>query len=319
MEMREMPTVSVIVPVYKVEAYIRQCAVSLFEQTWQGVQFIFVDDGSPDRSMDILKTVISEYPDRESSTIIIKQENKGLPAARMAGLAKASGEYIIHVDSDDWVEPDYISSLVQKAVEEDADVVYCDFFKEYDKKPAKIDKEKDFLPSDGKGAVKAMHNSIIRAYMWNKLVKRDLYDLNNMIVPKYGYHEDIVFQTQILYGANKCCHLDRPLYHYRRRRRGALTGSSLIRTRRQSAANMFDLYDALPKDSGPVTSCGIDILLRGGWYSCIILDFKLLSQHPEAVKALSEMDYVKHCRVPVAKQVYTKLCCKVMRLFAKWI
>ena len=76
MDMMEKPTVSVIVPVYKVEAYIRKCAVSLFEQTWKSIQYVFVDDGSPDRSIDILKSVISEYPDRESSTIIIKQESK---------------------------------------------------------------------------------------------------------------------------------------------------------------------------------------------------------------------------------------------------
>ncbi|MBR5660561.1 MAG: glycosyltransferase [Bacteroidales bacterium] len=317
--MEKLPTVSVIVPVYKVEAYIRQCAASLFEQTWENIQYIFVDDGSPDRSIDILMATLSEHPERESGTIIIKQENRGLPAARMAGLAKADGDYIIHVDPDDWVEPDYISSLVEKAIEEDADVVYCDYFKEYDGKPAKIEREQDFHPDDGKVAVKAMHNSIIRAYMWNKLVKKELYDLEKMIVPEYGYHEDIVFQTQILYGARKCRHLGRPLYHYRRRRKGALTGSSLIRTRKHSAANMLALYDALPKDRGPVTDCGIDILLRGGWYSCIILDFKLLLKYPEAVKVLSEMDYIKDCRVPVGKQAYTKMCCEVLRLFARWI
>lgn len=313
MGMEIAPTVSVIVPIYNVEAYIRQCAVSLFQQTWPEIEFIFVDDGSPDRSIDILMATIQEYPDKESGTIIIRQENKGLPAARMAGLARATGQYIIHVDSDDWVEPDYVGSLVTKAVEEDADVVYCDYFKEYAGKPSVIDPEGDFVPLDGKGAVKAIHNSVIRAYMWDKLVKRDLYDLDNMIVPRYGFHEDIVFQTQILFNAKKCCHLRRPLYHYRQRRKGALTGASLIRTRKHSAANMLALYDALPKDQGPATLCGMDLLMRGGWYSCIVLDFKLLSKYPEAVKILSEMDYVKCCRVPVSKQVYTKFCCKILR------
>ena len=313
--MGKKPTVSVVVPVYKVEAYIRQCAVSLFEQTWKDIQFVFVDDGSPDRSMDILKETLSEYPQREPDTIIITQENRGLPEARMAGLAKATGDYIIHVDSDDWVEHDYVSSLVERAVEDDADVVYCDFFKEYGSKASIIDREGDFTPPNGRVAVKAMHNGKIRAYMWNKLIKRDLYDLESMIVPRFGYHEDMVFQTQILYGAEKCSHIPRPLYHYRRRRKGALTGSSLIHTRKQSAANMLELYDALPKDSGPVTACGIDILLRGGWYSCIILDFKALLRHPDAVRALAGMRYDRNNRVPIAKQVYTKACCGILRMF----
>lgn len=313
--MKNEPTVSVIVPVFKVEAFIRQCATSLFSQSWKAIQFVFVDDGSPDRSIEILLDTLNEFPERKRSTLLLRQENKGLPAARMAGLAKAEGDYIIHVDSDDWVEPDYISSLVGKALEDDADVVYCDYYKEYDGKPARIDCEKDFSPSDGKVAVKAMHNSIIRAYMWNKLIKRDLYNLENMFVPVYGYHEDIVFQTQILYNAKKCSHIHRPLYHYRRRRVGALTRTSLVRTRKQSSANMLELYDALPKDRGPVTACGIDILLRGGWYSCIILDFKSLLKHPDAVKVLSKMKYERNNRVPIAKQVYTKLCCKILNLF----
>ena len=317
MEIKGLPTVSVIVPVYNVEAYIRQCAVSLFNQSWPAIEFIFVDDGSADRSVDILISTLEEYPGRETATKIIRRDHKGLPETRMAGLAEATGEWIIHVDSDDWVEPDYISSLVTKAVEEDADVVYCDYINEGGRKPLKIEVEGEFFPPDGRGAVKAMHNSIIRAYMWNKLIKRDLYDLENMIVPEYGFHEDIVFQTQILYDAKKCRHVNRPLYHYRRDRKGALTKASLIRTRKHSASNMLALYDALPKDRGPVTACGLDILLRGGWYSCIISHFGLLAKHPEAVKVLSEMEYDRSSRMPVGKQAYTKFCCRLLRWFLK--
>lgn len=310
------PKISVIVPIYNVEAYIRQCATSLFSQTWQNLQFIFVDDGSSDHSVDILEDVLRSYPERSVQTTIIRQPNRGLPVARMAGLSQAVGEYIIHVDSDDWVEPDYARVLIEKAIEENADVVYCDFFKEYENKPSKIEREKDFYPDNGATATKAMHNSIIRAYMWNKLIKKDLYDLENMIVPIYGYHEDIVFQTQILYNAKKCYHLKEPLYHYRRRRKGALTAAPLITSRRHSAANMLHLYDSLPSRSGPITTCGIDILLRAGWYSCIIMDFKLLAKYPKAVDILSKMSYIHSCRVPVWKQRYTKFCCSVL---IKWI
>lgn len=311
----EDPKVSVIVPVYAVEEYIGQCAVSLFSQTWDNCEFIFVDDGSPDHSVQIVEKLLdSDYPRLRPKVKILHEPNFGLPQARMTGLREASGDFIIHVDSDDWVEPDYIRHLVEKALAEDADVVYCDFYKEYPHK-SKPASEGDFSPADGPVAVKSMHNSIIRAYMWNKLVHRSLYDLPSMFVPVHGYHEDIVFQTQILYHARKVAHLKECLYHYRRRRRGALTASSLICTRRHSAENMFALYDALPKDRGPVTACGIDILLRGGWYSACTLDFRLLREHPEALEVLSELDYIRGCRVPVSKQRYTKFICRIVRKF----
>ena len=276
-----------------------------------------MDDGSPDKSMDILQEVLDAYPDVKGKSLIVRQKNAGLPQARMAGLRVATGDFIIHVDSDDWVEPDYVSQLVGKAVGEDADLVYCDFFKEYDGKPSKVDTERDFSPSDGPGAVKAVNNGVIRAYMWNKLVRRDLYDLDNMIVPIRGYHEDIVFQTQIMYPAAKCVHLRKPLYHYRRRRSGSLTRASLINSRHYSAENMLHLYENLPKDRGPVTACGIYILLRAGWYCCVTLWFKKLAAHPDVVDILADMDYVHGCRVPIAKQVYTKFCCKLIRLLSR--
>lgn len=308
------PTVSVVVPVYAVEAYIGQCVRSLFSQTWGDCEFIFVDDGSPDRSVDVIRQILAdEFPQVESKVKILHQPNSGLPKARMAGLAAATGDFIIHVDSDDWVEPDYVRKLVEKALEEDADAVYCDFYKEYSNGKHKVYHEGDFTPATGFVAVTRMHNSIIRGYMWNKLERRSLYDLPSMFVPVYGYHEDLVFQTQTLSKAGKVVHLKEPLYHYRRRRRGALTSSSLIKTRKQSSENMFLLYDALPKDSLPIRACGKDILLRGGWYSACILNFKLLRAHPEAVRKLLEMDYVKGCRVPVGKQRYTKFICRLVR------
>ena len=239
--------VSVIVPVYKVEDYIRRCAESLFSQTWEDIQFIFVDDGSPDRSMEILNEVLESHPERKDQVIIIQESNKGLPGARMAGLSKATGDYIIHVDSDDWVEPDFISTLASAALETGADVVYCDFIKEYRLKPSKICREKDLDPSEGKTAVRAILDGSLKAYMWNKLERRTLYHLDSMVVPVKGYHEDIVFQCQILYEAGDCVHVQKPLYHYRRRRKGAITSEWHLRRKSEDSLNMQELFDARPE------------------------------------------------------------------------
>lgn len=101
-----MPKVSVIIPVYGVEKYIERCARSLFEQTLEDMEFIFVDDSTRDNSIDILLEVINEYPQRKNQIKILTHEvNKGLPAARQTGIKAAKGDYIAHCDSDDWVTP----------------------------------------------------------------------------------------------------------------------------------------------------------------------------------------------------------------------
>ena len=116
--------ISIIVPIYKVENYIERCVRSLLEQTYIGIEYIFVDDCSPDSSISILKKVIKEYPTRiDQIKIISHEKNMGLPAARNTGLKMAIGDYIFHCDSDDYVEKDMIEKMYQTAKEKDADIV----------------------------------------------------------------------------------------------------------------------------------------------------------------------------------------------------
>ena len=111
-----MMKVSVIIPIYNVELFIERCVVSLMEQTLEEVELIFVDDASPDGSVNILREVVGRYPSRKDCVkIITHSENKGLPAARNTGLAEATGEYIFYCDSDDFVELDLLESLYNKA------------------------------------------------------------------------------------------------------------------------------------------------------------------------------------------------------------
>jgi len=118
-----MPKVSVIIPVYGVEKYIERCIRSLFEQTLDDIEYIFVDDCTPDNSISILRKVLSEYPNREKQVKILHHEkNKGLAQARQTGLKIASGEYIAHCDSDDWVDKDLYKIAHNKAKSESLDV-----------------------------------------------------------------------------------------------------------------------------------------------------------------------------------------------------
>lgn len=121
-----MPKVSVVIPVYNVEPYIERCARSLFEQTLDDIEYIFVNDCTPDRSMEILECVLSQYPHRQSQvTIINNAENLKQAGARTVGMKAATGDYMIHCDPDDWVERDMYETMYQKAVETDADIVTC--------------------------------------------------------------------------------------------------------------------------------------------------------------------------------------------------
>ena len=120
-----MIKVSVIVPVYKVEAFIGRCIRSLIEQTLQETEFIIVDDCTPDDSISVVQKIIRDYPERKRQFKIIRHDvNKGLPAARNSGLAIATGEYIFHCDSDDFVEREMLEQLYQTAKKGDADIVW---------------------------------------------------------------------------------------------------------------------------------------------------------------------------------------------------
>ena len=117
--------VSVCIPVYGVEKYIEKCARTLFEQTLQEIEYIFVDDCTQDRSMEILQKVLEEYPHRKAQVKIIHHEkNGGLVAARNTALKHVSGEYVIHCDPDDWVELDLYEIMYHEAVAQGADMVY---------------------------------------------------------------------------------------------------------------------------------------------------------------------------------------------------
>ena len=127
--------VSVCIPVYGVEKYIERCARSLFEQTMKDdIEFIFVDDCTPDKSIEVLQKVLEEYPNRKDQVKIIHHEvNKGLTGARNTALKYVSGDYIIHCDSDDWVDKDLYATMYKKAAKENADVVCCGIILENNK------------------------------------------------------------------------------------------------------------------------------------------------------------------------------------------
>ena len=213
--------VSVIIPIYKVDRFIERCVVSLMQQTLNEVEYIFVDDASPDDSVNILREVVERYPSRRDCVkIITHSENKGLPAARNTGLAEATGEYIFHCDSDDFVELDMLESLYNKAKECDVDVVWCDFFLSFETNERYMKQPSYSTPTD---ALKAMLSGAMKYNVWNKLVKRSLYVDNNISFPAgYGMGEDMTMMM-LFANARKVAYVPRAFYHYVKLNTGAFS------------------------------------------------------------------------------------------------
>ena len=121
-----MPKVTVIITIYNRERFIGECARSLLEQTLDDVEFLFVDDASTDNSLSVLQAVLDNYPARRHMAHVLRmKQNGGRAVARQTGVDQATGEYIIHVDSDDWIDNDMLELLYLKAKETGADIVGC--------------------------------------------------------------------------------------------------------------------------------------------------------------------------------------------------
>lgn len=206
-----MPKVSVIIPVYGVEQYIERCARSLFEQTLDDIEYLFIDDCTPDKSIEILKQVLEEYPQRKNQVVIHRMEhNSGQAKVREWGMRNATGEYVIHCDSDDWVDVHMYEDMYKKAKENNADVVLCDYY-ESDGVSKKL--MNDFLPNKVEDTMSSTLLKKTRSVLWNKLVRRSIYK-NNIMYPVANNAEDYTLLVQIVYYSKSFVYLNKPLYFY---------------------------------------------------------------------------------------------------------
>lgn len=217
-----MKKISIIVPIYNVEKYIERCAVSLFEQTYSDIEYIFVNDCTPDSSMEILAKTIDRYASRSKDVIIINLErNCGLENARREGLKKATGEYIKFVDSDDYMANDTIRELAENAEKNNSDIVACNIAAEYGDKTEII---REYVPQDPKAYFGEMlRNERVNGYVINKLIRRALFDKIDMNGECISYLEDLVVMIRLYYYAKIITHVDKTLYFYEQSNSNSLT------------------------------------------------------------------------------------------------
>lgn len=208
------PKISLIIPVYNTEKFLAEALKSVESQTFKDFEAIIINDGSTDNSGKI----IDSFAAKNKSFRVINQDNKGLSAARNAGIKAATGQYIAFFDSDDYLSPDFLKELYKLASENQADIAYCNFY---------IYKNKSgftsYMPFTAKSGVysrkKALNKLILDITMhhfaWNKLFSRSLFTENFIEFPDM-YYEDIATCPRLFFCANKIAVTSKALYYYRR-------------------------------------------------------------------------------------------------------
>lgn len=209
------PLVSILVPIYGVERYIERCVVSLMEQTYSEIEYIFVDDATPDHSIDILQNVVQQYPQRSSQVRILHhKQNRGLSAARNTAIAAVTGEYLWHVDSDDYIAPNAVELLVSTAQNAKADIVIFDAIKIEEQGEKRLVAEYVDKNSYLKGLLQHLY---ICAH-WNKFYKATFYKGTNIqSVERVRLAEDYAVTPRVIHQAQTLTVLHEPLYYYETR------------------------------------------------------------------------------------------------------
>lgn len=221
--MNHLPYISILVPVYNVESYIARCLRSIMSQTYAGpMECIIVDDCGTDKSIEIAEKVIEDYTIENQKSkiknpisfhILHHEHNRGLAAARNTAIEAARGEFIIHVDSDDWVEPELVEELIKRQEETDADIVSCNAIIHYLTREVVLE-EPDYASKD-EMMRRIFRFALLEQVIWRRLIRTSLYRDNSIsAVEGVNVGEDLYTLPRLLYYAKSFAKCDKILYHY---------------------------------------------------------------------------------------------------------
>jgi len=204
--------VSILVPIFNVEKYIGKCAESLFLQTYRNIEYVFVDDCCQDRSIEVLEGVIRNHgipADRYS--IVRHSQNEGIAVSRADCIAHARGEYVLFVDSDDWIEKNMVEALLEATDNGIIDIVACDYMKDYISGDITYHDE-DYATTCRENLIRSI-NYDISTLLWKLLIRRSLFS-NFTITPHVDIVEDYIISVKLYYYAKSFTRIRRYLYHY---------------------------------------------------------------------------------------------------------
>ena len=204
--MNTLSEISIIVPVYNVEPYLSRCLDSILNQTFTAFECILVDDCSLDNS----PAVCDEYARKDKRIRVIHNpQNKGSSLSRQIGLKQAVGDYILFVDSDDWIENKMIEEMYTKATNDNLDMICCDFYEEHFNK---IVSNHASDKTDKITLIKKLLALVIPPSLFSRIVKKSIY--TSVSFPQASFAEDWVITLQLLYFTNRIDYIEKPYYHY---------------------------------------------------------------------------------------------------------
>lgn len=265
--------VSIIVPVYKVEAYLHRCVDSILAQTYKSIEIILVDDGSPDKCPEIC----DDYKKTDDRIHVIHKENGGLASARLAGFECASGEYVLFIDSDDFIEPTMVEKLVYSIESTDAGIAICSYYVDMGKNIEKITLPFDKTSIDGKDAVREKYilplignpsgEKAIPGFLCIRLLKKSLIQRHFFGSEREFYLEDHYFDLLYADNVKKISLVNEPLYHY------CVNSASLSNCRRENKwgmyQNLYRFYQKYISDRGFDVGDRIDYFLVSALFSSV--------------------------------------------------
>ena len=314
----DTPLISVIVPVYKVEAYLDRCVESIVDQTYRNLEIILVDDGSPDNC----GAMCDAWAAKDPRIKVIHKENGGLSDARNAGMAIAAGVYISFVDSDDWVDTSFTEVLYNLAIQTDAEIAECCFTKTTGSEVPKETTGEITVCTAEEAMDKHIRITMFKQVVWNKLYHRDVLCA---MFEKGKYHEDEFWTYQIIADCRKLAHIDRSLYYYFQRADSIMGEGYSIK--RLDAVEAKLRRNAFVKEKFPNLSnmSDADVRFTLIYHGQLILQYvdqrekqqafaKLKALYPSRVSWHKNKMKVTHRMWLALAEVNLMLCCKMRNL-----
>lgn len=207
--------VSVLIPVYGVEKYVGQCSKTLFGQTYDDIEYVFVDDCTPDNSVAVIRQVLSEYPHREQHVHIIRHDhNRGLGAARKTALEAATGDFVLNVDSDDHLPLDAVEKLVACQQQTGADIVSGNYSSHYEDDTIVFHREQH-LNKDVSLKLMLIQHTLL-PHIWARLIRKTVYTEHGIdSVEGINMAEDMALTPRLIHAAQRVAYVDDSIYFYR--------------------------------------------------------------------------------------------------------
>lgn len=213
MELQNSYEISVIVPIYKAEKFIERCLKSLFEQDFKSIEYILINDGTPDRSFEIAQTIVQKSNRQRDVRLLENPMNIGVGKTRRRGMFEATGKYVIQIDSDDWIEPNMLSTLYKEIEKDKSDVVVCDYYISF------LNNKKVYRKEEYRADIDYNIRSImlgkVHPSLWNTLIRRNFY-IENDLMPTGNVNmgEDFEMMFKVFLKTNKVSYVPIPLLYY---------------------------------------------------------------------------------------------------------